>query len=220
METLTQLLETHGYALLFALGFAEFAGLPIASGAILVLAGSFAAHGALDLPRAAASAAAGGLLADAIWYGVARRHGPFVLGVACGLATEPGACVLGARDRVARFGARSVVFAKLVPGMANLAAPSAGLARVPALRFLIADSVGLALWALIGTGLGWIFADRVELAIQWGVTYARIALGVGAFLILAAVALRLAKLRRHRAAHARATAEIAPAAPARSGRSG
>lgn len=219
METLTQLLETHGYALLFGLGFAEFAGLPIASGAGLVLAGSFCANGALDLPRAAASAAAGGLLADALWYGLARRHGQFVLGVACGLAMEPRACVLGVRDRVARFGARSVLFAKLVPGMANLVAPSAGLARLPALRFLIADTLGLALWALIGTGLGWIFADQVELAIEWGITYARIALGVAAFLVLAGAAARFAKLRRHRTAHALATAEIAPAVPGDSGRS-
>ena len=58
MESLTQLLETHGYLLLFAIGFLEFAGLPIASGALLILAGSFAAHGVLDFPRAVASVAA------------------------------------------------------------------------------------------------------------------------------------------------------------------
>ena len=210
METLTQLLEAHGYSLLFALGFLEFAGLPIASGAILVLAGSFAASGALDLPKAAVSAAAGGLVADVIWYGVARRHGQRVIGLACGLATEPGACVLGARARVARFGAPSLLFAKLVPGMANLAAPAAGLARISGLRFLIADGAGLLLWALIGTGVGWVFADQVELATQWIFTYGRRALAAAMFLVLAAAGARLVKVRRHRAAHPDVTPSTRP----------
>ena len=73
MATLGSLLDAHGYLLLFAVGFVEFAGLPIASLPLLALAGSFAAQGAIGLWGAVVSAAAGGLVADAAWYGLARR---------------------------------------------------------------------------------------------------------------------------------------------------
>lgn len=203
METLRVLLEAHGYVLIFAVGFLEFAGVPIASALLLALAGSFAAQGSLGLPGAVLTAAAGGLVADAAWYGLARRHGERVVRVACGLATEPGACILGVHERVARFGVRALVVGKLVPGMGNLTAPAAGLSRIPVGRFLVGDGSGLLLWALIPTGLGWIFADEVKSVARWLATSARAVLLLAVALIALASALRIAKVRRHRVAHAR-----------------
>lgn len=204
MEALRLLLEAHGYLLLFAMGVLEFGGVPIASLLLLALAGSFAAQGALGLPEVVLSAAAGGLVADAAWYGLARRHGERVIQVACGLATEPGACILGVRARVAGVGARLLVVGKLVPGMANLTAPAAGLIRIPVGRFLAGDAAGLLLWALPPTMLGWIFADRVESVARWLATSARAVVVLAVVLVVLAAVLRIAKVRRHQAAHARA----------------
>ncbi len=202
MEALRVLLEAHGYLLLFAVGVLEFGGVPIASLLLLALAGSFAAQGALELPEVVLSAAAGGLVADAAWYGLARRHGERVVQVACGLATEPGACILAVQARVVRVGACSLVVGKLVPGMANLTAPAAGLVRIPVGRFLVGDTAGLLLWALFPTMLGWICADRVESVARWLATSARTVLALAVVLVVLAAVLRVAKVRRHQATHA------------------
>lgn len=212
MEALRVLLEGHGYLVLFAVGLLEFGGVPIASLVFLALAGSFAAQGALGLPGVVLSAAAGGLLADAVWYRLARRHGERVVQLACGLATEPGVCILGVQARVARIGPSSLVVGKLVPGMANLTAPAAGLNWIPAGRFLVGDATGLLLWALVPTLVGWIWTDQVESVARWLAASTRAALVLAAVLIAFAAVLRVAKVRRHQAAHARLRLSEAEAA--------
>lgn len=202
MPELEALLSRYGIPLLFAVGFAEFAGLPLASAPLLVLAGAFAAQGHLELPAAMAAAVLGGLTADLGWYFVARRRGSWALGLACGLATNPRACAVALRDRIERLGASSVLAAKLVPGFANLAAPAAGLAGLPLARFLVADVAGLLFWAGIDLGLGWLFADQVERALTWLGAYTRIALLAAVLLFAGALAWRLVKLRAHRRMHA------------------
>jgi len=201
MPELEALLAAHGYALLAVVGFVEFAGLPAASVPLLVLAGAFAARGTLELPAAIAAAMLGGLVADVAWYAVARRRGSWALGLACGLASNPAVCAVGLRERTERLGARSVLAAKLLPGLANLAAPVAGLARVPPLGFLAADLAGLLFWAGAGVGLGWVFADQVEIALAWLGAYTRAALGTAGLLVAAAAAWRVVKIRRHRRMH-------------------
>lgn len=201
MESLTALLQAHGYKLLFVVGFVEFAGLPVASAPVLVLAGAFAARGALELPVAIGVAVLGGLTADLLWYGLARRRGGRVLGLACGLANNPAACTGSLRARIERLGSRSVLASKLVPGLANLTAAAAGLARVSAPRFLVADVAGLVFWASVSTGLGWLFADQVEEALAWLASYTRAVLFAGGTLIAVAAAWRILKARRHRRVH-------------------
>jgi membrane protein DedA with SNARE-associated domain len=201
METLRVLLEAHGYSLLFAVGVLEFGGVPIASLLLLALAGSFAAEGTLGLPGAVLSAAAGGLVADAAWYGLARQNGERILAVACGLATEPGACILGVQARVAKIGVRALVFGKLLPGVGNLTAPAAGLTHIGFGRFLLGDGAGLLLWALTGTLLGWIFTDQVEVVVRTLANSARAVLALALALVAFAALLRVVKVRRHRVAH-------------------
>ncbi len=80
MDAALAFLEAHGYWLLFGLGFAEFAGVPIASAPVLLAAGALSAAGNLNLLAAALSAAAGGLTADSLWYVLARWKGSRLLG--------------------------------------------------------------------------------------------------------------------------------------------
>jgi len=201
MEALEELLRSHGYALLLLVGFAEFAGLPLASGPVLVLAGAFAARGTMELPWAIAAAVSGALIADLCWYGMARRYGGWVLGMACGLASNPSACAIGLRAKIEQVGSRSVLAAKLIPGMANLVAPSAGLARLPIHRFVPADVAGLLFWASLDLGLGWIFSDRLQEVLSWLSSYSRIVLLGGGGLILVATVWRGLKIALHRRRH-------------------
>jgi membrane protein DedA with SNARE-associated domain len=138
------------------------------------------------------------------WYAFARWKGSGLVGIACGLSSNPTACVLGIRTRVEALGGPYVLVAKLIPGAGNLAAPAAGLARFPALKFLAADAFALTAWAALYASVGWVFAGQIEAAVRWVVASGRIVVLVGGFLIGAAALWRVIKGRLHAAAHAAA----------------
>ncbi len=124
METARVLLEGYGYWLLLGVGFAEFAGLPIASVPVLIVAGAAAAEGAISLPAAALAAALGGLLADTAWYSLSRWRGQRLVDTVCNLSSNPKSCVLTIANRLEKVGSVYVLPSKFVPGTGNLAAAS------------------------------------------------------------------------------------------------
>lgn len=201
METIRPLLEAYGYWLLLGVGFAEFAGLPIASVPVLVLAGAFAAHGHLNLGVAVLSAAAGGLAADLGWYAVSRWRGNRLVSTVCGLTSNPRACALAVADRLSRVGPIYIVPSKFIPGTANLIAAAAGMAGLRTSAFLAADAAALLLWAGAYGLLGFFLSSQVGLVVAWIAGYARWALALVALLIAGASAWRLVRARMHRAAH-------------------
>lgn len=192
MEDLLPFVERYGYWTLLAVGFAEYAGIPIVSVPVLVGAGALAAHGAVDPVLAAAAAAAGGLLADGMWYGLGRWQGYRLVGVACRLSSNPTACVVDVEDRVRRLGPGFVIPSKFLPGVGNLMAPAAGFAGVAASLFLLYDAVALSLWAGVYTGLGRIFSRHVAAVIEWIALYRDYALVAAVVLVVGAAVWRVA----------------------------
>jgi membrane protein DedA with SNARE-associated domain len=215
MDALLHILDSYGYALLFALGFAEYAGVPIASVPILIASGALAHAGGLSLPLIVGSAALGGLTADALWYGLARWKGCRLVAAACGLSSNRQACVLGVEERVMRIGAPYILSAKFLPGAGNLIAPAAGFGRVPAHRFLALDAAGLLAWATAYAGAGWLFSGRVGPVIDWAMVYARWVLWGLPVAIVGGAVWRYSKIRAHRGAHPTAPSADAagPASP-------
>ena len=202
MENLEAFLSSYGYWVFFAVGFAEFIGVPIVSVPVLIGGGALVASGTLGFWGVVVSVAAGGWLADLAWYTVGRRQGSWLIDVACGLSSNPMACLLMVKNRLSRVGTPYIVLAKMVPGSGNLIAVSAGLAGFGTLPFILADAASLILWASIYTGTGWIFSDQVAPAIEWAVTYNR-AVVVVLMLIVLAAAFRLWKVRFHQGMHRR-----------------
>jgi len=202
LENLEAFLSSYGYWVFFAVGFAEFVGVPIVSVPVLIGGGAMVASGNLGFWGAVISVAAGGWLADMGWYALGRRKGPWLIDVACGLSSNPMACLLTVKNRLSRLGTPYIVLAKMVPGSGNLIAVSAGVAGFGALPFILADAASLILWASIYTGTGWIFSDQVAPAIEWAVTFNRAALVVLMLIVLAA-AFRLWKMRFHQEMHRR-----------------
>lgn len=201
MDSIGAFLQDYGYWLVAAVGFAEYAGVPIASVPVLVTAGALAANGGLLLPLVAGAAAAGGLLADAIWFGISRWHGDRVLGRACGLSSNPRACVVKVRNRVEKLGGKYILVAKFIPGAGNLIAAGAGFACLRALRFLALDAVALLLWASVYVAVGWTFHDQVEAIVAIVTRYARWVIPLFLTLIAVGAAWRLLRARRHDRAH-------------------
>jgi membrane protein DedA with SNARE-associated domain len=152
----------HGYSLLFGWVLAEQLGLPIPAIPLLLSAGALAGSGKLDLPAAASAALIAVILADLFWYFLGRYRGGFILKLLCRISLEPDSCVRRTENLFTRYGARSLLVAKFVPGL-NTAAPAmAGMFRLPLRRFIVFDFFGGFSWVAAFTGLGFAFSDQLE----------------------------------------------------------
>ena len=195
MENVDAFLSSYGYWVFFAVGFAEFIGVPIVSVPVLIGGGTMVASGTLGFWAVVVSVAAGGWLADLGWYSMGRRQGSWLIDVACRLSSNPKACVSTVEDRLSRLGIPYILLAKMLPGSGNLIAVVAGLAGFASLPFIVADAAALILWAAIYTGTGWILSDQVAPAIEWAVTYNGAAAVVPMLIVLGA-AWRRREVRR------------------------
>jgi membrane protein DedA with SNARE-associated domain len=201
MEQLGLLLERFGYPLLFGVGFLEFAGAPIASVPILVIAGALAASGDVSVAGIVISAALGGLVGDLLWFGLARWRGQGLVDLVCGLSSNPMACVIGVERRVQAVGPRYLAPAKFIPGAGNLVAAASGFTNMRLRTFLLFDLVGLSIWSAVYTILGWIFAAQVGSVIEWASAFTLWIVAMVSGLIGAAAAWRVAKVWMHKRHH-------------------
>lgn len=203
-QALTTLVAEHGLVLLFGLGFLEFIGAPIASVPMLVAIGAMAEmSGGANVVLMVLAAAAGGLLADSLLFGLTRHSGSRMIDAACGLTSNPGSCIHKVRGELDRLGGKYLVFAEFIPGVGNLIAPAAALAGVRTIAFLVEDAVALVLWAAAYTGLGWVFSDRVETVLGWLAAYLDWVVILGVALIGGAGVWRLLRVRAHTQGHRR-----------------
>lgn len=202
MQTLVEYLGSYGYLTVLVAGFAEYAGVPVATVPVLVAAGGMSRAAGLDPLAVAATAAGGGLAADLGWFAVVRWRGQALVDAACGLTSNPNGCVLTVEERVARLGPAYVVPSKFIPAAGNLVGPAAGLAGMSAARFALSDAVALLLWAGAYTGLGVIFASEIRGAIDLVARYQQWALIGAALLVAGAAGWRVARVALHRDGHA------------------
>jgi membrane protein DedA with SNARE-associated domain len=114
----------YGYAVVFGTVLAEQIGLPVPSEPVLLAAGGLVGNGQLRLVFVLALASVASLIGDTVWYWLGRTSGARVLGWLCRLSLEPDSCVRKTERVFATHGARSLVFAKFVPGLSTIAPPS------------------------------------------------------------------------------------------------
>ena len=160
-ETL-QFVVDHGYAVLFAWVFAEQLGLPIPSLPILLAAGALAGAGQISLGSAIMLAVVASLIADVLWYEIGRHHGGRILGLLCRIALEPESCVRRTENVFQKYGSRSLLIAKFVPGLNTAATTMAGMTGMGRLRFILFDALGALLWAGSAAYVGYLFSGQLE----------------------------------------------------------
>jgi membrane protein DedA with SNARE-associated domain len=102
------------------------------------------------------------LLADFIWYGLGRRRGSQVLRLLCKISLEPDSCVRRTENVFLRYGVRSLVFAKFVPGLSTVAPPLAGMIGVSLPRFAVYSALAALLWVATWGGLGYLAGDTLQ----------------------------------------------------------
>src|SRR5690242_14869450 len=93
MNDVAQLLLSHGGPVLFAVIFAEQAGLPLPSAPWLLAAGALSAGGRFNPVLAIALTATAAIMADSLWFYVGRRGGQRVLRLFCRLSLARNSCV-------------------------------------------------------------------------------------------------------------------------------
>ena len=158
-----QFLLRHGYLVLFVFVFAEQIGLPLPAIPVLLAMGALAGTGQLSYPLALLLAVAASLLSDLIWFQLGRHRGHSVLNQLCRISLEPDSCVRRTENVIALHGARTLLFAKFIPGLNTVAPPLAGMIGMRLSRFAVWDTAGALLWAGGFSGAGYLFSDQLEL---------------------------------------------------------
>lgn len=159
--------ERDGYALLFFWVLAEQGALPIPSVPLLVAVGALVRTGRLHAAAAMACCLAGALVADSVWFRLGRRRGKRVLRFLCRLSLEPDSCVRQTENAFLKYGPKTLLVAKFVPGLNTVAAPLAGDSGIGMLRFLALDTLGVVIWSASYIGVGYLFSDQLELALGY-----------------------------------------------------
>lgn len=152
----------HGYALLFFWIMAEQAALPLPSAPLLLACGALAKDGRLAPHWIVFTGVAACLIADSFWFMLGRRRGAKVLRFICRVALEPDSCVRQTETAYLRYGIRSLLVAKFVPGLNAVSAPLAAISGVSFGRFVLFDSLGALIWIGAFTGLGYIFSGELD----------------------------------------------------------
>jgi membrane protein DedA with SNARE-associated domain len=135
-----------GYAALFGILLAEYAGLPLPGETVLLGAVVLAGAGHLSLPLVVLLATAAAILGDSLGYLIGRRGGRLLL-------LRPGPFVArrhrmlhGAERFFSRYGEAAVFMSRWVPCARYLTPLTAGAAEMCWHRFLVFNIAGAIVW--------------------------------------------------------------------------
>ena len=162
MDDLTQFLIHYGELVLFVVVLAEQVGLPIPAVPVLLAAGALAGAGKLSLPLAIVLALIACLLGDLLWYYLGRYRGAKVLNLLCRISLEPDSCVRRTENFFIRYGSKSLVVAKFLPGLSTVTPALAGLFKISISQFLLYNGLGALLWTVAFIAPGYLFSNQLE----------------------------------------------------------
>jgi membrane protein DedA with SNARE-associated domain len=167
MTPVLPFLIEHGYALLFFWVLLETMGLPIPCVPLLITVGALAGAGQMNLQLCIGVGVSAALLSDIFWYSLGWHRGRRVLSQLCRIALEPDSCVRRTENIFARYGARSLLIIKFIPGLSAVSTPLAGIIHMSLPRFLLFDGMGIFMWIGAYTIFGYIFSRELDRAIGY-----------------------------------------------------
>jgi membrane protein DedA with SNARE-associated domain len=151
--TLATLIQTYGYAAVFAGAFLE-------GETIVVMAGFAAERGYLSLPWVTGVAAVSGFLGDQLYFYLGRHYGPRVLRRFPRMKPRAARALALLKRHNLPF-----IFAlRFMYGLRMVGPLAIGMSRVGRMRFLVADLVSALIWAALVAGAGYLFGQALELA--------------------------------------------------------
>lgn len=151
------------YPIILVAVFARQMWLPVPAVFFLMMAGALGERGKLSLPAIILTGVLGCVLADFAWFHAGRRWGSRILRILCSFSADSRYCEKRARDVFARWGLRTLMIAKFVPGLDGAMPPLSGMQGASVIEFISFDAVGALLWSSAYCLIGYIFADRVTI---------------------------------------------------------
>ncbi len=161
-DWIKNLLESGSYPAIAGLMFLENVFPPLPSELIMPLAGFVASRGELSIWGVILAGMAGSLIGQLPLYYLGKavgyerlkawadKHGKWL--------TVSGDDITKSKEWFEKHGTKSVLFARVVPGVRSLISIPAGFAKMPLAPFLLYSAVGTGAWtaalALIGRALG------------------------------------------------------------------
>jgi membrane protein DedA with SNARE-associated domain/rhodanese-related sulfurtransferase len=162
MTETSQFLLSHGPLLVFGAVFLEQMGIPLPALPVLLAAGALSATGRFSPYLAIALVVLACVVADAFWFYLGRFRGSHVLRFLCRISLEPDSCVRRTENVFVRYGLRSIVVSKFIPGLNTVAPPLAGMFGISAVRFLLLDAIGALLYGGCFILLGYCFSSQIQ----------------------------------------------------------
>jgi membrane protein DedA with SNARE-associated domain len=159
--------ERHGYALLFSWVLAEQSAIPLPSIPLLLAAGALIHTGRLYALPAIACCVIAALIADTMWFHLGRSRGRRILHLLCRVSLEPDSCVRQTENAFLKYGMRSLLVSKFIPGLNAVAAPLAGNSKIPYWGFLLYDGAGALIWSAAYLMLGYVFSEQLETVVAY-----------------------------------------------------
>lgn len=209
MPHLAELIQLYGVLIVFAIVLVEQFGLPIPAYPVLIVAGALAVDADVSWQLVWLAAIVACLICDVFWFRAGRFYGKRILRLLCKISLSPDSCVNQTEDRFRRFGAKSLLVSKFIPGFNTVAAPLSGAIGTETRMFLAYAVTGAALWSGTGILLGALFHDSVDNVLETLSTTGSTALVVVAGLLGLFIAFKYAERRRHRARSAMERIDVA-----------
>lgn len=161
MTDLAEFLMNYGGPALFAIVFAEQAGLPLPSAPWLLAAGALAADGKLNPVLAVGAAALAALTADSLWFYIGRRGGTRVLRLFCRMSLNQHSCPQRSKSLFTRYGQQILIAAKFIPGLGAIMPPLAGALGMKRSRFFLFDGLGSLFYGAFYIVAGFLFHNQL-----------------------------------------------------------
>jgi membrane protein DedA with SNARE-associated domain len=151
------------YSILWVAVFAPQICLPLPANLLLLTAGALVRGGGLNMSLVLCVGILGRLPGDLVWFEAGRQWGSQIMRILCAFSNDPHYCAPRAHKVFARWGLRSLILAKFIPGLRRGTPPLAGIERSERSAFLAYDSLGSFLWTALYAGLGYLFANPLTL---------------------------------------------------------
>jgi len=160
---INRFLANYGLPVMFTTVFVEQMGIPLPAIPWLLAVGALSATGKFSPLLAIGLTVVACLVADVFWFYLGRYRGNKVLGFLCRISLEPDSCVRRTQNIFTRYGLRSLLVAKFLPGfLSTVTPPLAGMSKMNVTRFLFFDGLGSLLYAACFVFLGYCFTSQIE----------------------------------------------------------
>lgn len=162
MQDMLRWIGEYGELVVFVGVLLESLGLPIPSMMLLIVAGAVAATGQVSGAVVLLATVVACVLGEGAWFLAGRRYGGSVLRTLCRISISPDSCVRQTEGFFTRWGVRTLLVAKFVPGLGTIAPPLAGALRIAPLQFVAYTALGALLYGAVFLGLGMAFHAQIE----------------------------------------------------------